>query len=180
MEPHHRGEDGSPIFDNLDIDLFVKVFANTVFSENYLPISAAVIHHSLGPFFIFFIPIFYVFQGAKLTDPIIIVSSIYYVLISAFCRSRKPANRLQLTGSQGSQNGIQNCTATKEGSFPAQHLLTGVNKSFLLLAVRSRCQVMDTDPSPFPRRIWYRRVIGKYSSSSKRDGCCTRCQSYHH
>lgn len=37
MEPH-RGEDGSPIFDSLDIDLFVKVLANTVFSENYLPI----------------------------------------------------------------------------------------------------------------------------------------------
>lgn len=34
MEPR-RGEDGSPIFDNLDIDLFVKVLANTVFSKSY-------------------------------------------------------------------------------------------------------------------------------------------------
>jgi hypothetical protein len=175
MESHHPGEEGSPIFDNLDIDLFVKAFANTAFSENYLPISAAVINHSLGPFFVFFIPIFYVFQGAKLKDPIIITSSIYYVLVSAFCGSRNPANRSQLTGPQGSRNGIQNCTATKEGSFLAHHLLTGVNKSFLLLAVRSRCQVIDTDLSPFPRRIWYRRTIGKYSSGSKRDGCCTRC-----
>ena len=33
----------------------------------------------------FFIPIFYVFQGNKLSDPIIIYTSIYYVLISAFC-----------------------------------------------------------------------------------------------
>ena len=32
MEPH-RGEDGSPIFDSLDIDLFIKVLANTAFSE---------------------------------------------------------------------------------------------------------------------------------------------------
>ena len=84
---HCRGEDGSPIFDNLDIDLFIKVLANTAFSENYLLVYAAVIHHSLGPFFVFFIPIFYIFQGAKLTDPIIITSSTYYILVSAFCRS---------------------------------------------------------------------------------------------
>ena len=32
MEPH-RGEDGSPIFDSLDVDLFVKVLANTAFSK---------------------------------------------------------------------------------------------------------------------------------------------------
>jgi len=69
---HCRGEDGSPIFDNLDIDLFIKVLANTAFS----------------PFFVFFIPIFYIFQGAKLTDPIIITSSTYYILVSAFWFSR--------------------------------------------------------------------------------------------
>ena len=88
MEPHRRGEDGSPIFDSLDIDLFVKVLANTAFSENYLPVSAAVINHSLGPFFVFFIPIFYIIQGANLTDPIIIAWSIYYAFVSAFCKSR--------------------------------------------------------------------------------------------
>ena len=93
MEPHRRGEDGSPIFDNLDIDLFVKVLANTAFSENSLPISAAVINHPLGPFFVFFIPIFYIIQGANLTDPIIIACSIYYAFVSAFCRSRSPAYR---------------------------------------------------------------------------------------
>jgi hypothetical protein len=92
MEPHH-GEDGSPIFDSLDVDLFVKVLANTAFSETYLPISAAVINHSLGPFFVFFIPIFYIIQGANLTDPIVIACSIYYAFISAFCRSRSPAYR---------------------------------------------------------------------------------------
>jgi len=60
--------DGSPIFDSLDIDLFIKVFANTGFS----------------PFFVMLIPTFYVFQGAKFTDPIVVVSSIYYVFVSLF------------------------------------------------------------------------------------------------
>jgi len=67
MEPHH-GEDGSPIFDSLDIDLFVKVLANTAFS----------------PFFVVFIPIFNIIHGASLTDPIVIAWSIYYAFISAF------------------------------------------------------------------------------------------------
>lgn len=84
-----------PVFDNLDIDLFVKVLANTAFSENYFsfPILTAVINHSPGPFFIFFIPIFYIFQGAKVTDPIVIASSAYYALVSAFCRSRSLPDR---------------------------------------------------------------------------------------
>jgi len=68
MESSHHGEDGSPIFDNLDIDLVVQVLANTAFS----------------PFFVFFIPVFYIFQGAKLSDRIVVLSSIYYVVISAF------------------------------------------------------------------------------------------------
>ncbi|KAF8165566.1 retinal short-chain dehydrogenase/reductase [Crassisporium funariophilum] len=72
MEGHHRGEDGSPIFDNFDIDLLIKVLANT----------------ALSPFFVFFIPIFYIFQGAQLTDPIIILSSIYYVVVSVFWFTR--------------------------------------------------------------------------------------------
>jgi hypothetical protein len=72
MESHRRGEDGSPIFDNFDIDLIVKVLANTAFS----------------PFFVFFIPIFYIFHGAKLTDPIIITSFTYYALVSAVCKSK--------------------------------------------------------------------------------------------
>lgn len=63
-----REPDGSPIFDNIDIDMFVKVLAHTAFS----------------PFFVFFIPIFYIFQGAKYTDPIIISSALYYVAISVF------------------------------------------------------------------------------------------------
>ncbi|KAJ7129414.1 retinal short-chain dehydrogenase/reductase [Mycena epipterygia] len=61
-------EDGSPVFDSLDIDLFVKVFANTLFS----------------PFFVMLIPTFYIFQGAKITDPIVVVSGAYYVFVALF------------------------------------------------------------------------------------------------
>jgi len=67
MEREHSA-DGSPVFDSLDIDLFVKVLAHTVF----------------GPFFVFFIPVFYIFQGAKVTDSVVVISSTYWVFISLF------------------------------------------------------------------------------------------------
>jgi len=60
--------DGSPVFDSLDIDLIMKVLANTAFS----------------PFFLFLVPIFYIFQGAKLTDSVVIYSGVYYMIISLF------------------------------------------------------------------------------------------------
>jgi len=66
--PNSRSPDGSPIFDTLDVDLVVKVLAHTAFS----------------PFFVFLIPVFYIFQGAKLTDPIIVSTCIYYAVISLF------------------------------------------------------------------------------------------------
>ncbi|TFK43755.1 retinal short-chain dehydrogenase/reductase [Crucibulum laeve] len=68
MEADDRHVDGSPIFDSLDVDLVLKVLANTAFS----------------PFFVFFIPVFYFFQGVKLTHPVIVFSSVYYVTISLF------------------------------------------------------------------------------------------------
>ncbi|KAF9448248.1 retinal short-chain dehydrogenase/reductase [Macrolepiota fuliginosa MF-IS2] len=55
------------VFDNFDIDLLVKVLAHTAFS----------------PFFTFFIPVFYFFQGAKITDGVVAYSAIYYVVVSA-------------------------------------------------------------------------------------------------
>ncbi|KAJ7232202.1 retinal short-chain dehydrogenase/reductase [Mycena haematopus] len=60
--------DGSPIWDSLDIDLFVKVFSHTAFS----------------PFFVALIPTFYVFQGAKITDNIVLFSAAYYVFVASF------------------------------------------------------------------------------------------------
>ncbi|KAF9481842.1 retinal short-chain dehydrogenase/reductase [Pholiota conissans] len=68
MENGRSNTDGSPIFDNLDIDLIMKVLANTAFS----------------PFFIFFMPIFYYFQGFQLDHPKIVYSSIYWIFISLF------------------------------------------------------------------------------------------------
>ncbi|KAF8969422.1 hypothetical protein BDZ97DRAFT_1795557 [Flammula alnicola] len=68
METSRPIPEGSPMFDNLDIDLVVQVLANTAFS----------------PFFVFFIPIFYIFQGNELTDPTVVLSAIYYVAISVF------------------------------------------------------------------------------------------------
>jgi NAD(P)-dependent dehydrogenase (short-subunit alcohol dehydrogenase family) len=68
MESTRRQEDGEPIFDDFNIDLVVQVMANTVFS----------------PFFIFFIPIFYLFQGNGRHDPMVIYPGIYLILISSF------------------------------------------------------------------------------------------------
>ncbi|KAH8118472.1 retinal short-chain dehydrogenase/reductase [Phellopilus nigrolimitatus] len=67
MDSVDQGE-STQVFDNLDIDLFAKVLAQTVFS----------------PFFIFFIPIFYRFQGFTLDSPVFIYSAIYFSLVSVF------------------------------------------------------------------------------------------------
>ncbi|KAL5530289.1 hypothetical protein ACEPAF_6546 [Sanghuangporus sanghuang] len=58
----------SQVFDNFDVDLVMKVLAQTVFS----------------PFFIFFIPVFYRFQGFEFDHPVFIYSAIYFFIISAF------------------------------------------------------------------------------------------------
>lgn len=58
----------SPVFDNLDLDLIATVLAHTAFS----------------PFFVFFIPLFHIFQGAKVTDTVVLGWSGYYALISLF------------------------------------------------------------------------------------------------
>ncbi|KAF8663416.1 hypothetical protein AX16_000988 [Volvariella volvacea WC 439] len=68
VEQDSKSPEGFPIFDALDIDLVVKVLTHT----------------ALSPFFVFFIPVFYIFQGAKYTDPVIVGSAVYYVVISAF------------------------------------------------------------------------------------------------
>jgi len=60
--------DVSPVFDSLDIDLVFKVLKNTLFS----------------PFFVFFIPVFYIFAGAKTSDPSVIWSGSYYVLLCLY------------------------------------------------------------------------------------------------
>ncbi|KAK2466046.1 hypothetical protein APHAL10511_001688 [Amanita phalloides] len=56
------------VFDNFDIDLVVKVLSHTLFS----------------PFFISLIPVFYFFQGAKLTDTVITYPTLYLAIISSY------------------------------------------------------------------------------------------------
>lgn len=61
-------EDGSPILDALDVDIVVKVLANTIFS----------------PFFIFWIPMFYRSQGAPWSHPPVAGSVVYFVILSIY------------------------------------------------------------------------------------------------
>ena len=75
------------IFDNFDIDLVVKVLAHTAFSKSCD--SSSLIEDSdrmlLGPFFLFFLPIFFYSQGQNLYATPVLVSSVYWVLVSSFC-----------------------------------------------------------------------------------------------
>jgi hypothetical protein len=77
----------APIFDNFDIDLVVKVLSHTAFSKSCD--SSSLIEYSdgvlLGPFFLFFLPIFFYSQGQKLNDAPVLVTSVYWVLVSSFC-----------------------------------------------------------------------------------------------
>ncbi|OBZ76728.1 Short-chain dehydrogenase/reductase family 16C member 6 [Grifola frondosa] len=57
-----------PLWDAFDVDLVVKVLAHT----------------ALSPFFTFFIPVFYYFQGVRWSDPVFALSAGYCVAISAF------------------------------------------------------------------------------------------------
>lgn len=128
-EPNSRSPDGTPIFDTLDLDLVVKVLAHTAFSEfpePYLP--DTILTSSKGPFFIFFIPVFYFFQGAKLTDPVIVLSAVYYVVISVFCEPHVSFGISQTDILKYSPNGIHGSTATKEALLLVRGDSTGENK----------------------------------------------------
>ncbi|TFK68195.1 retinal short-chain dehydrogenase/reductase [Pluteus cervinus] len=63
-----RSPEAFLVFDALDFDMFVKVFTHTL----------------LSPFFMFFVPVFYIFQGLSYTDPAVLISGIHYVAISAY------------------------------------------------------------------------------------------------
>ncbi|KIK67783.1 hypothetical protein GYMLUDRAFT_92458 [Collybiopsis luxurians FD-317 M1] len=60
--------DVSPVFDTFDIDLVFKVMKNTLFS----------------PFFVFFIPVFYVFSGGKMNDPFVLWTGGFYVFLCIY------------------------------------------------------------------------------------------------
>jgi len=82
----------APINDNIDFDMVIKVLSQTAFSSSpyynlFLLVDIDQFVTCLGPFFTCFIPIFYVFQGYELTDPVVLVSSLYCAAVSAFCTS---------------------------------------------------------------------------------------------
>jgi hypothetical protein len=74
------------IFDNFDVDLLVKVLENTAFSAYLLYLMGLLLKELLGPFFLFFVPIFYFFHGAKVSDPSIVLSSTYFISVTIFCK----------------------------------------------------------------------------------------------
>ncbi|KAJ3507219.1 hypothetical protein NLJ89_g6427 [Agrocybe chaxingu] len=84
MEHSHYNPEGSPIFDSFDVDLLVKVLANTAFSKDPLIPDVVSLSAVAGPFFCFFIPVFFFFHGAKFTDQVFILSSAYFVSVSIF------------------------------------------------------------------------------------------------
>ncbi|RDB19794.1 Short-chain dehydrogenase/reductase family 16C member 6 [Hypsizygus marmoreus] len=128
-DPSQRSADGSPIFDSLDVDLIVKVLAHTAF----------------GPFFIFFVPIFYLFQGAKFTDPVIVYSFIYWVVISLFWfvkwYSRLYRNQGSLLFGPGRVDWGEQIVVITGGASGVGELLANT------MAVRNvNVVVLDTDP----------------------------------
>ena len=86
-EPAQSPSEPVPIFDNFDIDLVVKVLSHTAFSKSFD--SSSLIEYSdgvlLGPSFLFFLPIFFYSQGQRLNYTPVLVTSVYWVLVSSFC-----------------------------------------------------------------------------------------------
>lgn len=68
MDAREGLSDASLVFDSFDIDIIVKV----------------VVHTILSPFFTFFIPVFYYFQGFPWYHPIVLSTSAYVVVVCAF------------------------------------------------------------------------------------------------
>ncbi|KAF5363473.1 hypothetical protein D9756_000173 [Leucocoprinus leucothites] len=61
-------QEPSLVFDNFDIDLVVKVLSHTAFS----------------PFFTFFIPVFFFFQGEKINSPSVVYAAAHCAAVSIF------------------------------------------------------------------------------------------------
>jgi len=73
------------VFDNLDLDLVLKVAAHTIFS----------------PFFTFFVPLIYKGVGSPWTEPTVYLSSAWCLLMSAIWLSRFIANKWRNAGTPG-------------------------------------------------------------------------------
>jgi hypothetical protein len=75
-----------PVFDNLDIDLVVKVLKHTVFGQSHHPIcQKSSLTRFEGPFFMSLVPTLFIFQGYKLKDPVVIVPVAWLAFLTLFC-----------------------------------------------------------------------------------------------
>ena len=122
---------GSPVYDAFDVDLVVKVLAHTAFSEcHHAGISGSqLLRRPEGPFFTFFIPVFYYFHGARWPEPIIVIPVVYNIAISAFCEYQAVLVQVrELNVVQGSSSGILGCTVTREAYSLALVGLTGASR----------------------------------------------------
>ena len=116
------------VFDAFNVDLVVKVLANTAFS----------------PFFTGMIPIFYYFHVGTIKNDTVVGSFCYFLLVSSFCTSTilsVPLRvRLRSTiGMQGSLGGVRCYIETMRIFSSEAHHLIGVNRSLSLLVVRRLC-----------------------------------------
>lgn len=125
-----------------------------------------------GPFFVFFIPVFYVFQGVELTNPMIVGPAIYYVVLSLACTLIIPEcdKRLAHVFFQGSPSGIQDCIGIKAVCSMVPGASIGVNRSFLSQGVCvSSGDAYESSSCKIYRCLWCWGTLGQYSCRAQRE-----------
>jgi len=80
--------EGTLAFDNLDIDLILKVASHTIF----------------GPFFTFFVPIIYKGMGAPWTAPTVFYSSAWFLFVTSIWLLQRLSNKYRNSGTPGRLN----------------------------------------------------------------------------
>lgn len=158
-------QDSSPVFDNFDVDLVVKVLENTAFSRSWSSMDDSwhLLAKIIGPFFLFFIPVFYFFQGAKVTDPTVVLSSIYFISVSAFCMF----SNFSL---------LQRCWSPCLRVY--QMVFKAVQKSRKPFISPSTAKLEWSDCCRNGGRFWCRRTTGQYLGSQEYFGGCFRRQTH--
>lgn len=85
MASKNGQEDPIPMYDNVDVDMVVKVLQQTAFSPwSDWPRNSSIDSHS-GPFFTVSIPVFYFFHARGVLTPAVIISACYCAAVCAFC-----------------------------------------------------------------------------------------------
>jgi hypothetical protein len=106
------------------------------------------------------IPTFYVFQGAKFTDTIVVASAAYYVFVSMFCKQRSPS-ALCLSPFNGEVLGtikwISRLYSNQGNLFYAPRPFEWGEQIVVITGGRSRPQCVMADTGLYMRRLlWYR------------------------